>query len=102
MARLMRASKRKSATEMQEWQWKRDQFVLKFRKEVSPPFRLFISSLQSFETHVAAEQQTFQDNNLDFVLCSTQATPALKHGQTWDLSPLAIGKDSFSRRFSRS
>ncbi|GAA5998329.1 hypothetical protein JCM5350_007211, partial [Sporobolomyces pararoseus] len=23
--------------------------------------------------------------------CSTQATPALKHGQTWDLSPLAIG-----------
>ncbi|GAA5966667.1 hypothetical protein JCM3765_007267 [Sporobolomyces pararoseus] len=67
MARLMRASKRKSATEMQEWQWKRDQFVLKFRREV------------------------FEENNLDFVVCSTQATPALKHGQTWDLSPLAIG-----------
>lgn len=67
MARLMRASRRKSATEMQEWQWKRDQFVTKFRKEV------------------------FQDHDLDFVLCSTQATPALKHGETWDLSPLAIG-----------
>ncbi|GAA5904507.1 uncharacterized protein JCM6883_006515 [Sporobolomyces salmoneus] len=67
MARLLRASRRKSALEMQAWQHKRDEYVTKFRKEV------------------------FQDNNLDFVLCSTQATPALKHGQTWDLSPLAIG-----------
>ncbi|GAA5981758.1 hypothetical protein JCM5350_005719, partial [Sporobolomyces pararoseus] len=63
MARLMRASKRKTATEMQEWQWKRS----------------------------SGEKCVFQENNLDFVLCSTQATPALKHGQTWDLSPLAIG-----------
>lgn len=36
-------------------------------------------------------QEVFKDNNLDFVLCATQATPALKCGQTWDLSPLAIG-----------
>ncbi|GAA6020979.1 hypothetical protein JCM11491_001574 [Sporobolomyces phaffii] len=68
MARLLRASKRKSATEMQAWQWKRPTF--------------------------GADQpsgEVFQDNNLDFVLCATQATPALKVGQTWDLSPLAIG-----------
>ncbi|GAA6062135.1 hypothetical protein JCM10212_003170 [Sporobolomyces blumeae] len=67
LARVFRVARAKTVIEMQEWQDKRDAHNLKFRKEM------------------------FQDHGLDFLLCAPQATPALKHGQTWDLSPLAIG-----------
>ncbi|KAJ8294955.1 Fatty acid amide hydrolase 1 [Rhodotorula toruloides] len=67
MARLMRASKGKSVVEVQQWQHKRDVFVDRARK------------------------QLWEEHGFDAVLCAPQATPALKHGETWDLSVLAIG-----------
>ncbi|GAA6027578.1 hypothetical protein JCM8097_007932 [Rhodosporidiobolus ruineniae] len=67
MARLLRASRGKSVTELQEWQHKRDVYVKKARK------------------------QLWEEHAFDAVLCAPQATPALKHGETWNLSPLAIG-----------
>ncbi|CEQ40238.1 SPOSA6832_01851, partial [Sporobolomyces salmonicolor] len=36
-------------------------------------------------------KSVFEILELDAILCAPQATPALKHGQTWDLSPAAIG-----------
>ncbi|GAA5925240.1 hypothetical protein JCM1841_004693 [Sporobolomyces salmonicolor] len=67
LARLFRASRRKSVTEMQAWQEKR------WRP------RSFVCAC------------VFEILELDAILCAPQATPALKHGQTWDLSPAAIG-----------
>lgn len=34
--------------------------------------------------------QLWEEHGFDAVLCAPQATPALKHGDTWDLSVLAI------------
>ncbi|GAA5870709.1 hypothetical protein JCM1840_006781 [Sporobolomyces johnsonii] len=65
LARLFRASRRKSVTELQAWQDKRWRF--------------------------SAPSCVFENLGLDAILCAPQATPALKHGQTWDLSPAAIG-----------
>ncbi|BGP15819.1 hypothetical protein JCM10213_005697 [Rhodosporidiobolus nylandii] len=67
LARLLRVSCGKSVTDLQEWQHKRDLYVAAARKEL------------------------WQTQSFDAVLCAPQATPALKHGQTWNLSPLAIG-----------
>ncbi|GAA6007776.1 hypothetical protein JCM10207_004870 [Rhodosporidiobolus poonsookiae] len=67
LARLLRASRGKSVSELQEWQYKRDTFVSKARREL-------------WEHHA-----------FDAVICAPQAVPALKHGQTWNLSPLSIG-----------
>ncbi|GAA5849475.1 hypothetical protein JCM8547_000465 [Rhodosporidiobolus lusitaniae] len=67
LARLLRASRGKTVTELQEWQWRRDVWVAKARKEL------------------------WEEYAFDAVICATQATPALKHNQTWNLSPLSIG-----------
>ncbi|GAA5885605.1 hypothetical protein JCM6882_007491 [Rhodosporidiobolus microsporus] len=67
LARLFRASRGKSVSELQEWQHRRDVFVHKARKDL------------------------WEEHAFDAVLCPVQATPALKHGQTWNLSPLSIG-----------
>ncbi|GAA5903732.1 hypothetical protein JCM8208_006561 [Rhodotorula glutinis] len=64
--RLLRASKGRSVKEMQEWQHKRDEYVDATRKLL------------------------WSHHGFDAVLCPPQATPALKHGETWNLSPLAI------------
>ncbi|GAA5970793.1 hypothetical protein JCM11641_004457 [Rhodosporidiobolus odoratus] len=67
LARLLRVSRGKSVTELQEWQHKRDIYVSKARK------------------------QLWEEHDFDAVICAPQATPALKHNSTWNLSPLAIG-----------
>ncbi|GJN89051.1 hypothetical protein Rhopal_002025-T1 [Rhodotorula paludigena] len=66
-ARLLRASKAKSVIEMQEWQHRKDEYVQRSRKLL------------------------WEEHEFDAVVCPVQATPALKHGETWNLSPLAIG-----------
>lgn len=66
-ATLFDASCHKSVTEMQHWQLRKAAYVSKFREEV------------------------WGKMGLDAILCSTQAVPALKVGETWNLSPLAIG-----------
>ncbi|GAA5825521.1 hypothetical protein JCM11251_000271 [Rhodosporidiobolus azoricus] len=67
LAKLFRASRGKSVSELQEWQHRRDIFVHQARKEL------------------------WQEHAFDAVICPVQATPALKHGETWNLSPLSIG-----------
>ncbi|KPV75250.1 uncharacterized protein RHOBADRAFT_26559 [Rhodotorula graminis WP1] len=64
--RLLRASKGRSVKEMQEWQYRRDQYVDATRKLL------------------------WSHHAFDAVLCPPQATPALKHGETSYLSPLAL------------
>ncbi|GAA5848469.1 hypothetical protein JCM9279_006575 [Rhodotorula babjevae] len=64
--RLLRASKGRSVKEMQEWQHRRDEYVDATRKLL------------------------WSHHAFDAVLCPPQATPALKHGETWNLSPLAL------------
>ncbi|KAK4704909.1 hypothetical protein P7C70_g1294, partial [Phenoliferia sp. Uapishka_3] len=67
MGKLVDASRYKTVTDMQTWQQRKQNYVKKFRQEV------------------------WGEMNLDMILCATQATPALKIGQTKDLSPLALG-----------
>lgn len=67
MGRLLGASCYKSVTQMQAWQKKRSDYVRTFRETV------------------------WGDMQLDMIVCAAQATPALKIGQTKNLSPLAIG-----------
>ncbi|GAA6053096.1 hypothetical protein JCM3770_000382 [Rhodotorula araucariae] len=65
-ARLIRASQGRSVREMQEWQHRREVYVRAGRKLM------------------------WEHHGFDAVLCPPQATPALKHGETKNLSPLAI------------
>ncbi|BGP47804.1 hypothetical protein JCM10450v2_003669 [Rhodotorula kratochvilovae] len=65
-ARLMHASRGRSVREMQEWQHRRDEYVHAGRKLL------------------------WEHHKFDAVLCPPQATPALKIGQTWNLSLLAL------------
>lgn len=37
-------------------------------------------------------RQVWGDLQLDAILCAPHATPAEKVGETWDLSPLAVGE----------
>ncbi|KAL8292509.1 hypothetical protein RQP46_001121 [Phenoliferia psychrophenolica] len=67
MSRLIDASHYKTVTETQAWQKKRQDYVRNFRETV------------------------WGTMELDMILCAVQATPALKIGQTKNLSPLAIG-----------
>lgn len=44
----------------------------------------------------AFRNAAWQDQKFDFLLCPPQAVPALEHGRTTDLSPLAIGTILFN------
>lgn len=70
--RLLRASKGRTVKEMQKWQHKRDEYVDATR-------------------HLLWSHHAF-----DAVLCPPQATPALRHGETWNLSPLALKTIQFN------
>lgn len=40
-------------------------------------------------------EQVFGTLGLDAIICAPQAIPAVKHGQSWDLSVLALGSHLF-------
>ncbi|ORY92559.1 amidase signature enzyme [Leucosporidium creatinivorum] len=66
-SRALASSRVKSSRELQHWQHQRDLYADEFRKQV------------------------WGELKLDAILCAPQATPAQKVGETWDLSPLAMG-----------
>ena len=99
--RLLRASKGRSVKEMQEWQHRRC-VVVGFPPRSSPawlsphaPAHALtldrpLARARRDEYVDATRKLLWSHHAFDAVLCPPQATPALKHGETWNLSPLAL------------
>ncbi|KAH8927368.1 amidase signature enzyme [Atractiella rhizophila] len=72
MATLLRSGGHKDTEAIMRWNVKKADFTLEIR------------------------EKWFQELNLDFIICPTQATPAMAHGKTWNLSPLAAATIFFN------
>lgn len=86
MGKLISASRVKTVDETQKWQAIRDTFVSDFRRDVSPI--LFSESARQGLTDL---QQVWLTRGFDAIICSVQAGPAILHGASAAVSPLAIG-----------
>lgn len=90
-AKIVTANAGKSVNELQNWIHKRDVYIKEAKKLVSA----FEDSLAwSGETSLMSttNEQLWETNKFDAVICPTQATPALKHGETNQLSVLSLRK----------